>query len=184
MSIRTFWHLIIKTLGIWIVLHGIMSIPQLVMNFFVVYGSPYGSNPVSMGIEALLIIIPILFYLLILRVLVLKTQWIIDTLKLEKGLTETRIDLSIPFEKLLRIIVILIGGIMFVLAAPILLKLLYLFITENLSFRDSPQSLEIITNALQTIIGFLIMNNSDIVLRYIHKKSGESETKQLDKDEF
>lgn len=156
----------------------------MVMNLLAAYNSPYSSEAGFIISEALFFIIPVLLYLLVLRYLILKTQNIINLLKLENGMEETRIDLSIPFEKLLRITVILIGGILLVSAIPSILQNFYLFITEQFTLKDSPRSLVLITSALQAIIGFLVMNNSDVVLRYIQKKSGESETKQLDKDTF
>ncbi len=184
MTVRTFWHLIIKSLGIWIVIHGIMSIPDFVVRVVAAYASPYVDSPIYIGIEVVFFAIQVLFYLFILRFLVLKTQWIIDTLKLEKGFNETKIDFSLPFDKVLRIIVILMGGFIFVTAIPTLIEAVYLFISDDVPFRDSPRSLIIISNGVQAAIGFLMMNNSDLVLRYVKKKSGESESKQLDKEEF
>lgn len=184
MTIRTFWHLIIKTIGIWIVIHGIMSLPGLITTALVAYQSPYADSPVFIGIEVLYFIIPILFYLLVLRFLVLKTQNIINLLKLEKGMEEARIDIKLPYNKVLRIIIILIGGMLLVTAIPNLVENLYSFITENLPFNASPRANSLIVCIFQSITGFLVMTNSDIIQRYIYKKSGESESKQLDKDEF
>lgn len=184
MTIRTFWHLIIKTIGIWIVIQGIMTIPEIVMNFIMAYGSSYSGSVGFIATEALYFIVPILFYLLVLRYLVLRTQEMINLLRLEKGFEETRIDLHLPFGKVLRIIIILAGGFLFVSAIPTLIETLYLFITGDIPFSVSPHSLAIIKQAVQATVGFLIMTNSDIVQRYINKKSGEAESKQLDKEEF
>lgn len=184
MAIRTFWHLIIKTIGIWIFIQGLLSLPGLVMNLLVAYESPYNNATGFILTEVLMFVVPVAFYIFVLRYLVLKTQSIINLLRLEKGMEEMKIDISLPFDKILHIIIILIGGFIFVLAIPSLIKAFYLFINEELAFRESPRTLDIISNSVQAIIGFLIMNNSDIVQRYINKKSSESESKQLDKEEF
>lgn len=183
MTIRTFWHLIIKTIGIWIVIHGIMSLPELVIQFLVVYNAPYGTYAV-IAFQLLFLVVPILFYILVLRFLVLKTQSIINVLKLEKGFEETRIDITLPYDKVLRIIIILIGGIVFITAIPSLVENLYSFITEDRPFNASPRATSLIVGVIQSISGFLIMTNSDIVQRYINRKSGDAESKQLDKEEF
>jgi hypothetical protein len=183
MTIRTFWHLIIKTIGIWIFIHGVMSLPEMVMNLIMVYNAPYGSSEVIF-FQGLFLVVPILFYLLVLRFLVLKTQGIINLLKLEKGFEETRIDISLPYDKVLRIIIILIGGIVFITAIPSLAENLYLFVTEDRPFKYSPRATILIVGVIQSITGFLVMTNSDVVQRYINRKSGDAETKQLDKDEF
>ena len=183
MTIRTFWHLIIKSMGIWIVIHGIMSLPELVMDFLTVYNAPYGTSEV-IAFQILFLIVPIIFYLFVLRFLVLKSQIVIDLLRLEKGFTDTKIDISLPYDKVLRVIIILIGGILLVTAIPNLFENLYSFLTENLPFNASPRSTSLIVGILQSISGFLIMTNSDTVQGYIKKKSGEAESKQLDKEEF
>lgn len=183
MSIRTFWHLIIKTIGIWIVIHGIMSLPTIVMNLIMIYNNPYGSRG-EITFEALFFIIPILFYLLVLQFLVLRSKSIIDWLRLEKGFEETRIDISLPYHKVLRIIIILIGGFILLTAIPKLFENLYSFITEDRPFKESPRATSLIIGIIQSIVGFLLMTNSDIIQRYINKKSGEAESKQLDKEEF
>jgi hypothetical protein len=178
-----FWNLIIKTIGIWLFIQGIMSLPGMVMNFIMVYNTPYSSSG-AIFFQGLFFVVPILFYVLVLRHLVLKTQGIIDLLKLEKGFDETRIDITLPYNKVLRIIIILIGGIVFITAIPSLAENLYSFITEDSLFNTSPRATSLIVGVIQAIIGFLVMTNSDLVLRYINKKNGEAETKQLDKEEF
>lgn len=182
MTIRTFWHLILKTIGIWLFIQGLLSLPMMIYTVIHVLGDPFSSS--ISGVEIIYVIFAIAFYLLILQFLILKSQWTIDFLKLEKGFEETRLDLTIPYSKLLRIVIILIGGIVFIGAIPSLVEDLYLFITGNLPFSQSPKALSLIVGAAQAIVGFLVMNNSDVVQRYINKKSGEAESKQLDKEEF
>lgn len=181
MTIRTFWHLILKTIGIWLFITGVLSLPTLIYAVIVGLRGSYSSFEM---IEIAYFILTIAFYLLVLQFLILKSQWTIDALRLEKGFEETRIDLTIPYSKLLRIVIILIGGILFIRAIPSLIEDLYLFITGNISFSQSPKALSLIVGSAQAIVGFLVMNNSDIVQRYINKKSDEAESKQLDKEEF
>lgn len=182
MTIRTFWHLILKTIGIWLFIHGLLSLPWMIYTVLEVWSNGYSKS--FAAVEVAYLILAIAFYILILQFLILKSQWTIDALKLEKGFEETRIDLTIPYSKLLRIVIIIIGGIVFVKAVPNLIENVYLFITGDLLFRQSPRTLSIIVYSAQAILGFLIMTNSDIVQRYINKKSGDAETKQLDKEEF
>ncbi|AEA45803.1 hypothetical protein [Fluviicola taffensis] len=181
MTIRTFWHLILKTLGIWLFINGMLSLPTLI---YAVTAGLRGGYSSFESMEIAYFILAITFYLLVLQFLILKSQWTIDFLKLEKGFEETHIDLTLPYNKLLRIVIIIIGGILFIRAIPSLIEDLYLFITGNLPFSQSPKAISLIVGAAQAIVGFLVMNNSDIVQRYINKKSGDAESKQLDKEEF
>lgn len=184
MTIRTFWHLIIKTIGIWIFIQGLISFPGLAMKLILASGGFYGSPAEFFLTEGFVLVVLITSYILVLRYLVLKTQRVIDLLKLEKGMEETRIDFTLPYKKVLRIIILLIGGIVFILAIPNLIENLYSFITEDRPFKESPRATSLIIGVVQAIIGFLVMTNSDIVQRYIDKRSHEAETKQLDKEEF
>ena len=182
MTIRTFWHLILKTLGLWLFINGLISLPGLIYAVMESFSNLYSQSFAIVEISYL--ILAITFYILVLQFLILRSQWTIDLLKLEKGMEQTRIDLTVPFSKLLRIVIILIGGIVFIDAIPKLVELVYLFIKGELLFSQSPHTAGIIVNAAQAVLGFLIMTNSDIVQRYINKKSGDAETKQLDKEEF
>ncbi len=182
MTIRTFWHLILKTLGLWLFINGLISLPGLIYAVIESFSNGYSQS--FAFVEFSYLILAITFYILVLQFLILRSQWTIDLLKLERGIEQTQIDLTIPFSKLLRIVIILIGGILFIKAIPKLVELVYLFIKGELMFSESPYTVNIIINAAQAVLGFLIMTNSDIVQRYINKKIGEAETKQLDNEEF
>ncbi|WP_430406992.1 hypothetical protein [Fluviicola sp.] len=182
MTIRTFWHLILKTIGIWLFIQGLLSLPAMIYALIDALANPFSRSIAA--VEVAYFILAVAFYALILQFLILKSQWTIDALRLEKGFEETRIDLTVPYGKLLRIVIILIGGIVFIKAIPHLVENVYLFIIGDLTFSQSPRTLNLIIYSAQAIVGFLVMTNSDIVQRYINKKSGEAESKQLDKEEF
>ena len=182
MAIRTFWLLLLKTIGIWLFIDGLISLPGMIYTVIDVMANPFSRS--FAAVELAYLILAIAFNVLILQFLILKSQWTIDALKLEKGFEETRIDITLPYNKVLRIIIILIGSIVFVTAIPNLLENLYSFLTEDRQFKDSPRAAPLIKGIVQSIVGFLMMTNSDIVQRYINKKSGEAESKQLDKEEF
>jgi hypothetical protein len=163
-------------------IHGLISLPGTIFSLLEILSQLHSQSYAF--VELSYLVLSIVFYILILYYMILKSEWTIDVLKLEKGFEETRIDLTMPYSKLLRIVIILIGGIVFIKAIPNLVENVYLFMSGDLLFNQSPKTVSMIIYSAQAILGFLIMTNSDIVQRYINKKSGEAESKQLDKEEF
>ncbi len=109
-------------------------------------------------------------YILVLWLFVFKTAWLIDKLHLEKGFTEERIELNIPHSAVLSIAIIIIGGIMFVDSLPQLFNQTFSYLQQKNMFRMEPKSGILIFQAVKTIIGYLLMTNSQFVVKLIDKK--------------
>lgn len=174
MKTRTFWHLALKTLGMWLIINGIISLPGVINGVLDLLTNPF--SQAYFAVEIAYSIFVITFYFLILQFLVLRSQWTIDFLKLEKGFEKIRINLTIPYNKLLKIIIILIGGILFAKAIPKLAENLYAFFSGDLLVDQSQNTTHLIIYSAQVIISFLIMTNSGLVQRYINRKNRELES--------
>jgi hypothetical protein len=179
MTVRTFWTIFIKILGIWLVLVITTIIPQF-LTVLPLFGATDNDNSFTLGvILVLLLFITLGIYILILRLFVFKTSWLIDKLHLDKGFTEEKIDLDIQRSTVLTIAIVVIGGIMFVDSLPYLCRQIFVFIQQDNLFRESPLSGWIIFYFAKTIIGYLLMTNSHSVIGFIEKQN----LKQNDKDE-
>jgi hypothetical protein len=124
-----------------------------------------------------LLLLTISIYILILRFFVFRTTWIIDKLHLDKGFTEERIDLNIKLSTVLTIAVIVIGGFMFIDSLPQFCEQTFLFFQQKSIFRENPSSASIIFHLIKTIIGYLLMTNSKLVVAFIDKQSGKQNDK-------
>jgi hypothetical protein len=168
MTIRTFWTLLLKILGIWLILSSLTVIPQFLTVF-----SIFTNN--DNIISALSIIALMLFtlglYFVVLKIFVFNSNWIIDKLKLDKGFPEETIDLNISLQTVLTISTIVIGGLIFVEALPMLFKQFFTFIQQKTVFREDPEFSWIIFYSVKTLIGYLLMTNSKFVIEYIHRKT-------------
>lgn len=173
MTTRILWSLVLKTLGMWLIINGLISLPGIIYGISNILTSPFSLTSITIEIAYLTLIT--VFYFLIFQFLILKSKWTVDFLQLEKGFEETRINLTISYSKLLKIIIILIGGVLFARAIPNLVENLYSFITDDVLLSQSPKTINMIIHSMQVIISFLIMTNSDLVQRYINKKGGEAE---------
>lgn len=174
MTIRTFWNLFIKILGIWLVLSALTVIPQFarLLTFF---GTTSNDRLLGIGITIALFLLTIGIYALVLRLFVFKTDWLIDKLRLDKGYTEEKIELNIQRTTVFTIAAIVIGGLVFVDSFPLFCQQTLVFIQQDFLFRESPNSGWIIFHFVKTILGYLLMTNSQFVVRFLDKQNATTE---------
>ena len=170
MTIRTFWNIFIKILGISLVLSFLTVIPQFarLLTFF---GTNSNDSFLGIGITLALILLTIGIYALILWLFVFKTDWLIDILHLDKGFQEDKLELNIQRSTVLTIAAIVIGGIIFVDSFPQFCQQVMRFMQQDNLFKESPTSGWIIFYLVKTILGYLLMTNSQFVVRFIDKQS-------------
>ena len=165
MTIRTFWTILIKILGIWLVLESITVISQFFSALFYIDAA----DSIVMSIASILMVVGL--YIFILWLFVFKTAWLIDKLQLEKGFSEEKMELNIQRSTVLSIAVIVVGGIMFVDSLPQLCKHIFVFFQQTNMFRESPTSGWIIFYLAKTGAGYLLMIKSQWVVSFIERQS-------------
>ncbi|MGS0747833.1 hypothetical protein [Halpernia sp. GG3] len=170
MSINTFWKIIIKIIGLWLLFGCISIIPR----FFSTLSFTNG----SLNFESLLMIWLMLFgaiivYILIIRLFLFKAEWIIDKLKLEKNFNEERINVEIKSSTVLTITVIVIGGLTIIESLPSFCSTLFNFLQQKMLIKDYPDSCWLIFHFLKIIIGYLLLTNGKRIVKYIEKESDE-----------
>ncbi|HBZ65767.1 MAG TPA: hypothetical protein DEO70_02945 [Bacteroidales bacterium] len=170
MTIRTFWTIFIKILGISLVLSSLTVFPQFLaaLPFF---GSNYGDNVFGVGLIFGLLLLTIALYIFVLWLFVFKTAWLIDKLHLDKGFTDNRIELNIQQSTVLTVAVIVVGGLIFVDSFPQLCRQTFIFFQVNDLLKEDPNSGWIIFQLVKTIIGYLLMTNSQLVIKFIDRET-------------
>ena len=170
MTIRTFWTIFIKILGIWLVLDSITVIPQF-LSALPFFGANNDDNIFGIGVVIGLLLLTIGIYIFILRLFVFKTAWLIDKLQLDKGFEEDKLDLNVQLSTILTVATIVIGGLMFIDGLPQLCRQIFVFFQQKNIFRESPTSVWIIFHLVKTILGYLLMTNSKQVVAFIDKQT-------------
>jgi hypothetical protein len=170
MTIKTFWTLLLKILGIWLILSGLTIVPQF-LSVFVFFGENYQENFFAAIFIIGLLLIMVGLYFVILKLFVFNSNWLIDKLKLDQGFQEERLDFSITLKTVLTIATIVIGGLILVDALPMLIKQMFTFIQQKSVFREDPEFSWIIFYFVKAIIGYLLMTNSKSVINYIDKET-------------
>lgn len=168
MTIKTFWTIFLKILGIWLILDSVTVIPQFFSTLFFLDPNDTAQN---FALTAALLVLTIGIYIFILRLFVFKTAWIIDKLNLDKGFNEEKIDINVQLSTIMTVSTIVIGGLLFIDSLPQLCKQTFVFFQEKFVFRESPISEWLIFYLVKTILGYQLMTNSKKVIAFIDKQT-------------
>jgi uncharacterized membrane protein len=175
MSIKTFWNILLKILGIWLILSGFGVIPQFIWAFSVFERRPEGETTSGLIYLAVLLALTVAVFTIILWLFVFRSGWIIKKLKLDKGFDDEKIDLNLRLNTALTIAIIVIGGLMFVDSIPQLLRNIYSAFSQNELARRYPVTQLIVFYSAQTVVGYFLMTNSRVIIRFITKHTTANE---------
>ncbi|HEU4789454.1 MAG TPA: hypothetical protein VFS71_07200 [Flavobacterium sp.] len=167
MEIKTFWSIIIKLIGLWFLVNCFYIIPQLYGSLSYFDGD---LNWESLIWTWLFTLLGVLIYCFIIRIFIFKTNWVVEKLKLDQGFTQEKIDLNISSYTVLQIVVILIGGYIFIQGLPVLCQQGIEFFQQKVLLRNYNGLSYLVYNFLRTLFGFIIMTNSNSAVKYICKQ--------------
>jgi len=181
MTIKTFWTILVKILGLWFLFFSLTAIIQLLSLLFMTV-----QNSNSPGIEKMLLLLGIIlfgagFNFFVFCLLVFKTTWVVEKLKLSQGFTEERFEMSMEWTTILKIATIVIGGVIFIDSFPLLFKQILSVISRGTPISNNPESIWLFFYLVKTVLGYLLMTNSRFVVQLIgrqidpDKKGGTSD---------
>lgn len=168
MEIKTFWTIILKGIGLWILLNAIYIIPQFTTTLFVFDNEIVWDN---LLITWLISIAVFVLYILVARVFLFKSDWLMHFLKLDKNFTTEKIDINISSENLLKIIIIITGALILVEALPNLVAEIYQFLRQKELIKDYSETSWLFYYFLKSLFGYLIMTNSKFIEKFINKEA-------------
>ncbi len=167
MEIKSFWNIILKGIGLWLILNCLYIFPQIAVTLFT-YQFMEGWNTAIP--ELFFGIIALFVYILISGLFLFKTSFLISKLGLEKHFTENRIDITVSKNTVLKIIVILIGGTTLIDSLPNLISEIFQFIQQKELIGNYPNLAWLIFYFIKTLIGYLLMTNSNLLVKFIDKQ--------------
>lgn len=172
MTIRTFWMLILRIIGLFLLIDSLYIFPKFFEMFiFVFLEEPFLG---TIFLIALLLICAGV-YIFILRLLLFKTGMLIEKLKLDKNFNEDKIDISNDKNTFLKLAVVVIGTMLLIDCVPEFFHEFFYFLQRLEVFRESPLLGPLIYLFVKMVIGFLLMTNSDRVTNLIIKLSSKEE---------
>lgn len=172
MEINTFWKIVLKGIGLWLIVQGIYFVPQL-YTVFILPLQYSVEEPTPRWMHAVAVLI-LLIYILIVRTFLFNTQWLINQLKLDKHFTSERIDLNVPGFKILTIAAILIGAVVFADSLPLFVHETYKFFQQEALIKDYGDTGWILYAGIKTVIGYLLMTNSKFIVNLVEKQTNDT----------
>jgi hypothetical protein len=110
-------------------------------------------------------------FILIVWLLIFKSAWVIEKLKLAKGFDEERLELTMEWSTILTIATIITGGVIFIDSLPLIIKQSVSFIQQGKPFRSSQESIWLLYYLVKTVLGYLLMTNSRFVVNFIGRQN-------------
>ncbi len=170
MTPRTFWMILIRILGIYIILDSWAVVTPFLSSIYYTGRHETGSDFVEL-VTGLVLILGI--YFLFFWYFVFQTEWVIDKLKLDKGFTEDKLEINIHRSTILTVVVIVIGGLMLVDALPILSKQTFIYFQlsgPDRGFKENPASGWIIYYLVKVFIVLFMITTSRLIVNLIELK--------------
>ena len=168
MYINTFWKIILKSIGLWLLMQCVWIIPQFtaVLHFdqgildwdslFMVWAIALGS---------------LIIYLFVTRIFLFQTDSLVRRLKLDQNFKEDRLDIQTPPSTILTCIVTILGGCYFVQSFPSFINAVYEFLKQKELFKDYLDSGWMIYYFCASGIGFWVITNAQKISNYIWKNA-------------
>ena len=176
MSVRNFWTIFLKALGIWLVISGLTTIVQFISTLSALSFSNEG-DVWSALYAIVLTLLTIAIYFFILWLFVFKTSWLIDKLKLEQGFPEDKIEYNIHYSSVMTIAIIVIGGLIFIDSLPQFCRETFNYFQQNRMFHGNFSSGWIFFHLVKTVLGYLLMTNSKSIVKFIESKKKGTDDK-------
>jgi hypothetical protein len=170
-TVKTLFNIILKILGIFFLKDMIASVVQL--GFFTVmmrkqYSAGESHDSVK---EFSLIFIIIVIYAFFAWLLILKSDWLIRVLRIEKGFDQAIIPLNAHRSTILSIAIIVIGGYMVAEEIPNLCRQLVSYYREKQAYTVSTINISYsISSGIKIVIGLLLMGLQRPIVNLIELK--------------
>lgn len=174
MTPRTFWAILIKILGLYIILDSLPGIPGFLNSLISYKALVNATGTYQLAFFQLMYYVTVIIvYGFMCWLCLFNTNLLIDKLKLDQGYQDERFDFTMHRSNVLKIAVMAIGGLMVTNGFPLLCKYAFGYfeqIDQNRRFTESQQATLIIVYFLQTIIGYFLLTCSRMVVNYIELK--------------
>lgn len=168
MTIRTFWTLFIKILGVSMFIESIFIIPEALTSVF-------STSTYDLLDEIIYTFILLLIFLglfsVVLWIFLYKTHWLISKLHLDRDFDEEKIDINISYNTVLTLGIIVIGGLVIVDSLTQLCEQAIALYDQKKEFEGNPSYILIVLYFIKTIIGYVLMTNNQLVVKFIDKKN-------------
>ncbi|MEE1947208.1 hypothetical protein VRU48_18925 [Pedobacter sp. KR3-3] len=167
MNLKTLWTIILKTLGVYFLLHLIAAAGQLLAGLISIATIPMGASFLA---YVLMPLVMFTIYLFIPLVLIFKSDWLIEKLKLAQGFEQERVDANINTGAAINIALIILGGYVFIDSAPVFFQQTFTYLQNGTDLPNNTGSGSLLIQLAKTIIGAFLVLKHQAVSQFIIKQ--------------
>ena len=169
MTPRTLFNIILKILGIFFIKDFLAAIPQLLSVMLYLTKSDSIPEAIWTLVTTILILVA---YGVVSFLLIFKTNYVIDILKLDQGFEQETLSLNIHRSTILSISIIVIGGLLVADELPNFCRQLFSYFQEKrMTYGQTNPSLSYsIVSGVKIIIGMILMTGQRQIVNLIERQ--------------
>jgi hypothetical protein len=173
MTPRSFFSILIKIIGIYLVIEAMAFLPQLISTTYQYGRMMNDSSQQDILGAGFFLLLAVGTYLIILRYCLFKTDWLVEKLHLDRGFSEEKFELNIHRSTILKIAIFVIGGVMIIDSLPLLCKQVYSYVQMvriDPSFKETQSSGWMIYYFVKFSVGFCLISANRPIVNFIELK--------------
>jgi hypothetical protein len=125
-------------------------------------------------LNLVVLLLEFLVSFLLTYILLFKTNWVIDKLKLDKNFQQETFNFNIDRAAILRIGIIVLGGLVIVDSIPALVQEIIYFIEMKKSGAPDSKNYNVILQSVKLLIGILLIAYQNFIVNFVEHKRRKS----------
>jgi hypothetical protein len=169
MSPKSLFIIILRIVGLFLFVDILRVVPQLFSTFNVLLHAGEIQIVIT-GIIASLLLILVYFY--VVKYVLFNSDKIVDKLSLDKNFSEEKFELNIHRSTVIKIAIIIIGGMTIVeYFVPLILDLFsFIQSRNNMDNENSISKMTLVRELLMVLIGYFLISNSRTITNWVDKR--------------
>ena len=174
MEIKSFWIIVLRITGIWLLIDSLSVIGQFFSSFFLLFTSE-GMDQVSTLAAFISLVIVVAVYFLCIRLFIVKPAWLISKLQLDQDFNEDKLEIRSDNETIIRIAWVILGGVLITDGLPNLVYEAYRFFQSQVIFSEHIRTPEIVLEIAKCILAYFLIANNKSFARFIVSRLRQSD---------
>jgi len=169
MSPKSFFMIVVRIVGIFLFMNVLTGLPMTIslLSTVGVYREGFAITPLIV-----FIILMAIFLSLIVYYLLIKPEKLIEYFDLDKRFEEEKFELNFSRTVILKISIIIIGGITLFNQVPKFLQELFVFWRQkNILWQEDPETSNLIFSIVIIVSSYFLIYYNEKIVQYIEKKS-------------
>ncbi len=171
MTVKTLFAIILKLIGLWILVNCFANLLQVVLEAFAFATTRDSNNNTNVANLSIAIVLYYFSQFAIIYLFLVKTNWLITTLRLTENFESDTIHISLNAITILQIALIIMGSWLFVTSITEFCNQVY----SNYQYKPIVNSFAnnfiLITNFIKAVAAVVLITNSKWVANILHNKN-------------